>query len=114
MWMTRAKVEEVAIALHQPRAAVLRGSLRWRLSCGQVGRIGGDRPHPEHDLFPIVGANLHRRVHETATAFGVDVTPWLCHELCGRHPRGFPHKLAGPYGPCLDDQPIRACHASVP
>jgi len=49
--MLREKLEDLAIAFHCSRATVLRAVMRWRLSCGQEGRIDDELPDPVQHLF---------------------------------------------------------------
>jgi hypothetical protein len=77
---TRTKVDDLAIHVHQPRAAVLCQIMHWGVSRGETPPLDqGDAQGPVRHLYLYVASNLHARVEKAATAAGLKTAPWLCH-----------------------------------
>lgn len=82
--MTRAKVDDLAKRLHQPRAAVLSYIMEWGLSRVPIGKIEhGDAQGPVRHLSLYVDTALHAQVEQAASAAGVKIAP-CCGKWCAR------------------------------
>jgi hypothetical protein len=67
--MTRAKLENLATAFHQSRAAVLRHVMRWGLGRRWTGKVDQyDLQGPVRHGFVYVESELYQHVQETAIA----------------------------------------------
>jgi predicted transcriptional regulator len=78
--MTREKLEDLARAFHQSRAAVLRHVMRWGLTRVKTGTVDQHDLHgPVCHIFITIERELHEQVHEAAMGAGGNVTPWLRH-----------------------------------
>jgi hypothetical protein len=67
--MTRAKLEDLATAFHQSRAAVLRHVMRWGLGRRWTGKVDQhDLQGPVRHGFVYVEFELYQHVQETAIA----------------------------------------------
>jgi hypothetical protein len=77
--MLRGKLEDLAVAFHRARAAVLGAVMRWGLSRGYAAHVDDAPPSSVRHLFIMVDPNLHQQVHEAAKSAGVDGSPWLRH-----------------------------------
>jgi hypothetical protein len=74
----RAKVDELAKRLHQPRAAVVCYIMQWGLSRRPTENFdGGASEGPVRHLYLHVGCELHQLVQKAATAAGMHMAPWL-------------------------------------
>jgi predicted transcriptional regulator len=77
---TRAKVDDLAMRFHQPRAAVLCHIMEWGLGRRHIGPLDqGESQGPVRHLYLYVASDLRERAEKAATAAGVTKAPCLRH-----------------------------------
>lgn len=74
--VTREKLEDLATAFHQSRAAVLRHVIRWRLGRRRTGKVEQhDLQGPVRHGFADVESERYQHGQETAIAAAGHVAP---------------------------------------
>jgi hypothetical protein len=78
---THAKLEELAVAFHRKRSAILRFVMGWGLTQTQGWTIVRSIPATAGIVAMLVEPELLQQVQEAAAAHSATVAPWLRHAM---------------------------------
>ena len=78
---TQAKLEELAVAFHRKRSAILRHAMPWGLTQTQGWTVDRAVPSTVRTVGMLLEPELLQQVQEAAAAHGATVAAWIRHML---------------------------------